>query len=152
MSSQYISSYSSKDCVFFYLYRFRIPLRHFKIIIDIGRSPWTGDQPVIRPLLSQVAQHRNTKTNIHALSEILTHDLSAQAIKAFASDRMATETSNVLSPLIPYAIKSVKRGFNKRASFKECIPRVERRFYIIQFACSIIKMHLVLYPWDNFSL
>jgi hypothetical protein len=40
-----------------------------------------------------------TRTSIHTLSEIRTHSLSIQAIKAYASDRMATGTglSNVIS-------------------------------------------------------
>jgi hypothetical protein len=37
-------------------------------------------------------QHRKTKTNIHALSGIRTHDHSDQAIKTYALDRVATET------------------------------------------------------------
>jgi hypothetical protein len=47
------------------------------------RTPWTGDQPVARPL----PKHRTTETqnkrihtqNIHALSGIRTHDLSVRA-------------------------------------------------------------------------
>jgi hypothetical protein len=48
-----------------------------------GRTPWTGDQPVARPL----PKHRTTLTrnkgihipNIHALSGIRTHDPSVRA-------------------------------------------------------------------------
>jgi hypothetical protein len=34
----------------------------------VGRIPWTGDQPIAKPLPTQ------TQTNIHALSGIRTHD------------------------------------------------------------------------------
>jgi hypothetical protein len=36
----------------------------------VGRTPWTGNQPVIRPLHN---------TDIHALSGIRTHDPSVRA-------------------------------------------------------------------------
>jgi cytochrome c553 len=42
----------------------------------------------------RTAQHRKTKTNIHAVSGIRTHDLSDQAIKAYASDRAAAGSGN----------------------------------------------------------
>jgi hypothetical protein len=35
-------------------------------------------------------QHRNTKTNMHALSVIRTHDLSNQAAKTYALNSAAT--------------------------------------------------------------
>jgi hypothetical protein len=49
------------------------------ILYTVGRTPWTGDQPVARPLPT----HNNTNTeetptNIHALSEIRTHDPSVR--------------------------------------------------------------------------
>jgi hypothetical protein len=47
-----------------------------------GRTPWTRDQPVARPLPA----HRTTQhTDIHAFSGIRTHDLSLRA-----NDRAAT--------------------------------------------------------------
>jgi hypothetical protein len=39
-------------------------------------------------------QHRNTKTNINALSVIQTQDLSNQAAKTYTLDRVATGTGN----------------------------------------------------------
>jgi hypothetical protein len=48
----------------------------------IGRIPWTGDQPVVRPLPTHKTHkytraHTHTHTpNIHARSEIRTHDHS----------------------------------------------------------------------------
>jgi hypothetical protein len=51
---------------------------------------------VIIPLqghyLHRTTQHRKTRTNIHAFSEIRTHDPSNQPAKIHASDRMATVT------------------------------------------------------------
>jgi hypothetical protein len=53
---------------------------------------------VISPLqglyLHRTTQHRKTRTNIHALSEIRTHGPSNQPAKTHASDRMATVTGN----------------------------------------------------------
>jgi hypothetical protein len=42
--------------------------------------------------LHRTAQHRKTRTNIHALSGIRTHDPSNQPVKTHASDRTATVT------------------------------------------------------------
>jgi len=42
--------------------------------------------------LHRTTQHTKTKTNIHTLSGIQTHDLSVQAIKAYALDDAATGT------------------------------------------------------------
>jgi hypothetical protein len=40
----------------------------------------------------QVNDDEQTRTNINALNGILTHGLSVQTVKAYASDRMATES------------------------------------------------------------
>jgi hypothetical protein len=62
-----------------------------------GRTPWTSDQPIARPL----PKHRATQTqnkhihtpNIHALSGIRTHVPSVLASKiSYALDRAATVT------------------------------------------------------------
>jgi hypothetical protein len=42
--------------------------------------------------LHGATQHRKTRKNIRALSEIRNHDLSVQAIKAYVSDRTASGT------------------------------------------------------------
>jgi hypothetical protein len=42
--------------------------------------------------LHRTTQHRKTRTNIHALSGIRTHDPSNQPVKTHASDRTATVT------------------------------------------------------------
>jgi hypothetical protein len=45
-----------------------------------GRPPWTGDQPVARPLPThRTTQTEQTHTDIHASSGILTHDPSFRA-------------------------------------------------------------------------
>jgi hypothetical protein len=43
----------------------------------------------------RTTQHRKTRTNIHALSRIRTHDPSNQPAKTHASDRTATVTGNL---------------------------------------------------------
>jgi hypothetical protein len=46
--------------------------------------------------LHRTTQHRKTRTNIHALSGIRTHNPSNQPAKTHASDRTATVTGNLL--------------------------------------------------------
>jgi hypothetical protein len=51
-------------------------LLHFRnLFYTDGRTPWTSDQPVARPLPT----HSTTYTNIHALSGIRTHDPRVRA-------------------------------------------------------------------------
>jgi hypothetical protein len=63
---------------------------------------------VISPLqglyLHRTAQHRKTRTNIHALSGIQTHDPSNKPATAHASDRTATATG-ILYNAYPIIIK-----------------------------------------------
>jgi hypothetical protein len=49
----------------------------FLIVYTMGRTPWTGDQPVARPLPTHRINVHNTDT--HALSGIRTHDSSVPA-------------------------------------------------------------------------
>jgi hypothetical protein len=46
------------------------PLFSFLILHTVGRTPWTGDQNVARPLPT----HTTTQTDMHASSGIRTHD------------------------------------------------------------------------------
>jgi hypothetical protein len=56
------------------------PLSSFLIIYTVCRTPWTGDQPVSRLLPThRTIQTEWTQTDIHASSEVRTHDLSVQA-------------------------------------------------------------------------
>jgi hypothetical protein len=58
-------------------------LLYLIILFTDGRTPWTGDRPVARPL----PKHKTTKTqnkrihtpNIHTLSGIRTHEPSVRA-------------------------------------------------------------------------
>jgi hypothetical protein len=69
-------------CIFYWLYSPCVPWPLFQSL-TIGRTPWTSDQLVARPL----PKHRTAQTqyehiytpNIHALSEIRTHDHSVPA-------------------------------------------------------------------------
>jgi hypothetical protein len=70
-------------CIFFYpflLYRTLTVSRFFIFLLSytIGRTPWTGDQPVARPLPKYTitqTQNKSTHTpNIHTISGIRTHD------------------------------------------------------------------------------
>jgi hypothetical protein len=48
----------------------------FLILYTVGRTPWTGDQPVARPLPTQNNTNTETHIGIHALSGIRIHDPS----------------------------------------------------------------------------
>jgi hypothetical protein len=55
------------------------PLFQFLNLYTVGRTPWTGDQPVARPLPThRTTQTEQTHTDIHALSGIRTHDYSVR--------------------------------------------------------------------------
>jgi hypothetical protein len=84
-----VALHSLKDLGHLTYRRFFELFRH-----KVGRTPWMSDQPVARPLPTQdnTTQHRNTRTNIHALSGIRTHDPSNQPAKTHTSDRTATVT------------------------------------------------------------
>jgi hypothetical protein len=59
------------------------PLFSFLILCTGGRTPWTGNQPVARPLAThRTTQRQNKRTkyrHIHASSGIRTHDYSVRA-------------------------------------------------------------------------
>jgi hypothetical protein len=48
----------------------------FLILYTVCRTPWTGDQPVARPLPTRRINAHNT--DIHAFSGVLTHDPSVR--------------------------------------------------------------------------
>jgi hypothetical protein len=56
------------------------PLFQFLNPCAAGRTPWTGNQPVERPLPTHsTAQTQNKRTDIHPFSGIRTHDHSVRA-------------------------------------------------------------------------
>jgi hypothetical protein len=51
----------------------------FLILYTVGRTPWTGDQTVARPLpIPRTTQTQNKHTDIYALTGIRTHDPSVR--------------------------------------------------------------------------
>jgi hypothetical protein len=57
------------------------PLLQFhNLIYTAGRTPWTGDQSVVRPLPTHMIKQiqKNAHTDIHASSVIRTHDPSVR--------------------------------------------------------------------------
>jgi hypothetical protein len=61
-----------------------------------------GNKPDARPLPTQDSTTQTDRDNSHAVSGIRTHDLSDQAIKAYASDRTATRTGCIATALDEY--------------------------------------------------
>jgi hypothetical protein len=60
------------------------PLHQFRdLLYTDGRTPWTGDQAVARPLPTHraIQKEKNTHTNICALSGIRTHNPNVRASK-----------------------------------------------------------------------
>jgi hypothetical protein len=55
----------------------------FLILYAVGRTPWTGDQPVARSLYLHTAQHKHSinayNTDIYSLCGIRTHDPNVRA-------------------------------------------------------------------------
>jgi hypothetical protein len=68
--------------------------------------------------LHRTTQHRKTRTNIHALSGIRTHDPSNQPAKTHASDRTATEFVPV--PII-IMIKSRRMRWAWHGGYEKCV-------------------------------
>jgi hypothetical protein len=58
----------------------------FLLIYTVGRSPWTRDQPVARPLPTHGINAHNT--DIHAFSRIRTHDPSFRATEDSSCHRL----------------------------------------------------------------
>jgi len=67
-----------------------VPIQNYFWNYEPFRLPGRGITPTQDLYLHRTSQHRNTRTNIHALSGIRTHSLGDQAIKAYASDRAAS--------------------------------------------------------------
>jgi hypothetical protein len=77
------------NCVFFFLYFFMAVqpfgpwlLFSFLIIFTVGRTPWTEDRAVARPLPTHrttQTHHKSRHTDIHASSEIRTCDPRVRA-------------------------------------------------------------------------
>jgi hypothetical protein len=68
--------------------------------------------------LHRTTQHRKTRTNIHTLSGIRTHDLSNQPAKTYASDRTATVTGRIcLCTEKSRESRSVIEGYRKWIKF-----------------------------------
>jgi hypothetical protein len=86
--------------------RFLELLRHMVVLLGRVISPSQG------LYLHRTTQHRKTRTNIHTLSGIRTHDPSNQPGKIHASDRMATVTGNYSQLLNAYFVKTYKTAFN----------------------------------------
>jgi len=64
------------------LLRFKIwPLNLWIYFWTFGRTPWTGDRPVARPLPTQDSATQKTRTHIHASSGIRTQDPSVRAVE-----------------------------------------------------------------------
>jgi hypothetical protein len=62
-----------------------------------------SDQPVANSkslYLHRTAQHRKTRTNIHVSSAIRTKGLSIQAMKAYATDSVATGNDSLSVPVM----------------------------------------------------
>jgi hypothetical protein len=75
-------------------YSYVVEVFHFSLdLYTIDKTPWTGDQPVAKPLpkcrTTQTQNKRTHITNIRALSEIRTHDHGVRA----------SEDSSCLRPL-----------------------------------------------------
>jgi hypothetical protein len=110
---QYLKDLGRLTCNFLDLFRHMVGL--------LGRviSPSQG------LYLHRTTQNRKTRTNIHALSGIWTHDPSNQPAKTHASDRTATVTGLPVTAFSNFCIWSFWVS-----STHICIPTVFTRIYI----------------------
>jgi hypothetical protein len=73
-----------------------LPLFSFLTLYTGDRTPWTGDQPVARPLSKHTTQTQNKRIhtpNIHALNGIRTSITASERAKTVhALDRATTVT------------------------------------------------------------
>jgi hypothetical protein len=106
----------------------------FLILYTLGRTPWTGNQPVARPLPTD-----RTHTDIQALSGIRTHDSSVRMSEAVhALDSAATvigvdlvyrnmQSDKSLPALrrTPLRASSGHSLANKQIFFTKQLPRLE---------------------------
>jgi hypothetical protein len=71
----------------------------FLILYTLGRTPWTGDQPVSRPLLTHRTteiQNKRTQTTMHQVGYEPTIPVFERAKAVHALDRAAT----VICPML----------------------------------------------------
>jgi hypothetical protein len=66
------------------------------VSLIFDRTPWKGISRTQSLYLHRTAQHRQMRTNIHALSEIRTHDSGTQEGKTHASDPAAIDGKNII--------------------------------------------------------
>jgi hypothetical protein len=93
--SNYLLCIYRSVCLCFYLWIYSPlwtwPLFQFLNLYTFGGTPWTGDQPVLRPLTT----HRiNAQTGVHASSGIRTHDPSIRAHKDGLCVRPRSQNTN----------------------------------------------------------
>jgi hypothetical protein len=72
----------------------------FLILYTVGRTPWTGDQPVAGPLRT----HR-INTHIHALSGIRTHDPSVRVGEDGSCLRPGGHCNRLIRDTVPIFVK-----------------------------------------------
>jgi hypothetical protein len=90
--------------------------RYHNIIKILGRTPLDERSARHKGLyLNTKTQHRKTRTSIHALSGIRTHDLIVQAIETYASDRAPTGTGGII---VLVALKPVRSRKNNTSGVR----------------------------------
>jgi hypothetical protein len=89
----------------------------------------------------RTTQHRKTRTNIHALSGIRTHDPSNQPAKTHASDRTATVTGRFL---ILRKITIITEGYSVSWwEFRSKISRIRSKSVACSFATAGFTVELI---------
>jgi hypothetical protein len=81
--------------------------------------------------LHRTTQHRKTRTNIHALSGIRTHDPSNQPAKTQASDRTATVTGKTLFMIRKYSSSFVVFSYGLSST------SIGLRMLMTKFTCEL---------------
>jgi hypothetical protein len=104
----------------------------FLILYALGMAPWTGDQPVARPLHT----HRiNAYRNTHALSGIRTHDLSIRASKDSSWFRLRSHCDRFCVCIGSYVLK-------KQRADEVVLPLVPRLGQYGQWTSETVQLAL----------
>jgi hypothetical protein len=71
----------------------------FLILYTLGRTPWTGDQPVARPLSThRTTQTQNKRTHTYTQTHTHTHRHALSGIRTHGPSVRASEDSSCLRP------------------------------------------------------
>jgi hypothetical protein len=101
------------------------------LILYTGRTPWTGDQPVARPLSTQRTtrtKNKRTQTSMPPVGFELTISVLEQAKKVHALDRVGTAIGFSVNPNRSHCFPSTDHPAVHFLTFSTLLVTVRNRF------------------------